>query len=191
VRRDFRRVTHCIAIPMQACTQWTYSDILSQLATTPGCVFKISDWQSEKKWQNGDRRAICNVTRCIDARRRVHRHRGVSNGSDGARPIWRSHSARMEMFFADGKRSSRRGSPACTHADSQVGTDAGSQAGCQAGSQSGSQRGSQTGLQTGSQSGSLGAAHAAMQECQQLVSSLQLSLSTLKTGRGELIVSQI
>jgi len=176
---------------MQACTQWTYSDVLSQLATTPGCVFKIRDWQSEKKWQNGDRRAICNATRCIDARRRVHRHQGVSNGSDGARPLWRSHSARTEMFFADGKRSSRRGSQACTHADSQVGTDAGSQAGCRAGSQSGSQRGSQTGLQTGSQSGSLGAAHAAMQECQQLVSSLQLSLSTLKTGRGELIVSQI
>ena len=25
----------------------------------------------------------------------------ISDGSDGARPLWRSHSARTEMFFAD------------------------------------------------------------------------------------------
>jgi len=45
---------------------------------------------------------MCNATRGIDAGRGVIRHRGVSDGSDGARPLWRSHSARTEMFFADG-----------------------------------------------------------------------------------------
>ena len=44
---------------------------------------------------------MCNVTRGIDAGCGVIRHRGVSDGSDGARPLWRSHSARTEMFFAD------------------------------------------------------------------------------------------
>jgi hypothetical protein len=91
----------CIAIPMQACTQWTHSDVWSQLATTPECLFKIGDRQSEKKQRNGDRRAICNSTRGIDAGRGVIRHRGVSDGSDGARPLWRSQSAQTEMFFAD------------------------------------------------------------------------------------------
>ena len=86
---------------MQACTQWTHSDVWSQLATTPECLFKIGDSQREKKWRNGDRRAICNVTRGIDARHWVIRHRGVSAGSDGARPLWRSHPARTEMSFAD------------------------------------------------------------------------------------------
>jgi len=86
---------------MQACTQWTHSDVSSQLPTTPECIFKIGDQQSEKKLRNCDRRAICNATRGIDAGHGVIRHRGISDGSDGARPLWRSHSARTEMFFAD------------------------------------------------------------------------------------------
>jgi len=49
-------------------------------------VFRI-DRQSEKKWRNGDRRAICNATRGIDAGRGVIRHRGVSDGTEGVRPL--------------------------------------------------------------------------------------------------------
>jgi len=69
----------------------------------PECLFKIGDRQSEKKWWNSDRSAIYNVTRDNMAARGVIRHRGVSDGSDGARPLWRSHSARTEIFFADGR----------------------------------------------------------------------------------------
>ena len=54
-----------------------------------------------KKRRNCDRRAMRNATRGIDTGRGVILHRGVSDGSDGARPLWRSHSARTEMFFAD------------------------------------------------------------------------------------------
>jgi len=86
---------------MQACTQWTHFDLWSQCATTPDCLFTIGDRQSEKKWLNGDRRAICNATRGRDAGRGVIRHRDVSDGSAWARPLWRSYSARTEMFFAD------------------------------------------------------------------------------------------
>jgi len=86
---------------MHACTQWTHSEVWSQLATTPEGLFKIGDRQSEKKWRNGDRRAICDAMRGLDAGRRVIRPRGVSDGSDGARPLWRSNSARTEIFFAD------------------------------------------------------------------------------------------
>ena len=100
-RGEIFAASHCIAIPMQACTQWTHSDVWSQLATTPECLFKLGDRQSKKKRRNSDRRARCNTTRGIDAGRGVIRHRGVSDGSDGARPLWRSHSARTEMFFAD------------------------------------------------------------------------------------------
>jgi len=92
----------CIAIPMQACTQWTHSDVWSQLATTPECLFKVGGRQSEKKRWNGDRRPICSSTCGIDAGRGVIRHRGVSDSSDGARPLWRSQSAQTEKFFADG-----------------------------------------------------------------------------------------
>jgi len=63
------------------------------------CVFRI-DQQSEKKRRNGNRRVICNATHGIDAGRGIIRHRGVSDGSDGARPLWQSHSDRTEMFFA-------------------------------------------------------------------------------------------
>ena len=59
----------------------------------------------KKQW-NCDQRAMCNATRGIDAGRGVICHRGVSDGSDGARPLWRSHSARTEMFFADASPSS-------------------------------------------------------------------------------------
>jgi hypothetical protein len=71
-----------IAIPMQLYTQETRSDVWSQLA--------------------GDWGAICNMTRGIDAGHGVIRHWGVSVGSDGVPPLGRSHSARTEMFFADG-----------------------------------------------------------------------------------------
>jgi len=40
-----------------------------------------------KKLRNCDRRAMCNVMRGIDAGRGVIRHWGVSDGSDGARPL--------------------------------------------------------------------------------------------------------
>jgi len=100
-RRDIRSVTHRIPIPMQARTQWTHTDVFSQLATTPEWSFKIGDRQNAKRQWNSDRRAIYNATRCFDAGRGVIRHRGVSDGSYGARPVWRSHSARTEYFFAD------------------------------------------------------------------------------------------
>ena len=87
---------------MQACTQWTHSDVLSQLATTPECLLNIGEQQSEEKQWNGDRRAICDATRDPDAGRGVIRHRGVSDGSDGARRISRCHSARTEKSFANG-----------------------------------------------------------------------------------------
>jgi len=57
--------------------------------------------QSEKKRRNCDWRVICNATRCIGAGRGVVCHWGVSDGSDGARPLWQSHSGRTEMYFAD------------------------------------------------------------------------------------------
>jgi len=92
-----------IAIPMQVCTQLTYSEVCSPLATTPECFFKIGDWQGEKKRRNGIRRAISSAMRTIDTGPEVIRHRGVSDRSDGAPPLWRSHHARTEMFFADDK----------------------------------------------------------------------------------------
>jgi hypothetical protein len=84
---------------MQVHTQWTHSDVLSQLATTPEWSFKIGDWQNAKRQWNSDRRAIYNATRCIDARSGVILHWCVSDCSDRARPLWRSHSARTESFF--------------------------------------------------------------------------------------------
>ena len=67
----------------------------------PECSSEIGDRQSEKKRWNCDGRAICNATHSIDAGHGVRRHRGVSDGSDRARPLWWSHSARTELFFAD------------------------------------------------------------------------------------------
>jgi len=64
-------------------------------------VFKIGDRLSEKKRQNGNGRAICDATRGLEAGGGAICHRGVSDGSDGARPHSWSHSARREMFFAD------------------------------------------------------------------------------------------
>jgi len=64
------------------------------------CVFRI-DQQSEKKRRNGDQRVIRNMTHGIHAGRRVIHHWGVSEGSDGARPLSRSHSAQTEMFSVD------------------------------------------------------------------------------------------
>jgi len=85
-----------------ALTQWTHSDVWSQLATTPDCLFNIGDRQSEKKRRNGDWRAICNATSGIDARRRVIRLRCVSDSSDGAHPLWRSASTLTEPFRPHG-----------------------------------------------------------------------------------------
>ena len=62
------------------------------------CSFRI-DWQSEKKRRNSDCWVICKATRGIDAGRGVIRHRGVSDGSDGWCPLWRSYSAQTEMFL--------------------------------------------------------------------------------------------
>ena len=93
--------TSPIAFQMHAFTQWTHSDLWSQLAPTPECLFKIGDWQSEKNRWNSDWRAICNATRGIETGCGVIRHRGVSDGSDGACPLWRSLSVRTEIFFAD------------------------------------------------------------------------------------------
>jgi len=90
-----------IAFQMRACTQWTHSDVWSQLAPTPECLLKIRDRQSEKNRWNSDWRAICNATHGIETGCGAIRHRGVSEGSDGARPLWRSLSARTEIFFAD------------------------------------------------------------------------------------------
>ena len=41
------------------------------------------------------------MTRGIEAGHGVIPHRGVSDGSDGVRPLCQSHSTRMEIFFAD------------------------------------------------------------------------------------------
>jgi len=87
---------------MQAGTQWTQTNVWSQLATTPEWSFKIGDWQNEQNPWNSDQRAIWNATRRIDAGRGVIRHRGVSDGSEEARPLWQSHCAQMEIFFAGG-----------------------------------------------------------------------------------------
>jgi len=86
---------------MQAHTQWTDSDIWSQLATKPEYSFKIVDRRSEKKRWNSDSRVICNVTRGIEAGRAVILHSGAYDASDRVSPLWQSHSARMEIFFAD------------------------------------------------------------------------------------------
>jgi len=68
----------------------------------PEWSFKIGDWQNAKRQWNCDQRVIYNTTRCIDAGHWVIRRQGVSDRCDGARPLWRSHSARTEYFFADG-----------------------------------------------------------------------------------------
>ena len=98
-RRNIRSVTHRIAFLMQACTQRTHSDVLSQLATTPEWSFKIGDRQNAKNQWNRDRRAIYNATHCIGAGRGVIRRWGVSDGTDWARPLWRSQSSRTELFL--------------------------------------------------------------------------------------------
>ena len=67
----------------------------------PECLFKTRDQQREKNLRNRDQKAICNATRGIDAVHRGLRHRGVFDGSDGARPVSRSHPAQTEMFFVD------------------------------------------------------------------------------------------
>jgi len=101
-RRDLHSVTHRIAIPMQACTQLTDSDVWSELAKTPEWSLKIGDQQNVKNCWNSDQRVIRNVTHWVDARRGVIRHRGVSDGSNGARPLWRSPFGGKAKYYADG-----------------------------------------------------------------------------------------
>jgi len=67
----------------------------------PECLFEIVDWQSKKKLGNCDGRAICNASNGIDAGHGVSRHWDVSDGSDGPHPLWGSHFAWTELFFAD------------------------------------------------------------------------------------------
>jgi len=100
-RRDFRSVTHSIAIPMQTCTLWIHSDVWSQLATTSEWSSEIGDWQNESKYWNSDRRVICNAMRWNDAGRKAIRHTGVSDGSYWVCPLRRSHSTQTESLFAD------------------------------------------------------------------------------------------
>jgi len=83
------------------CTQWTDSYVSSQLAAMPHCSSTIGYWQSEKKWRKCDQRALCTETHGIGAGCGVICRRGICDGSDGARPLERSHSARMEMSFPD------------------------------------------------------------------------------------------
>jgi len=85
---------------MQELTQWTHSDIWSQLATTREWSFKLGDRQNERKQQKSDQRAIWNRTYSIDARRGIIRQQGVSDVSDGVRPLPWSHSGRTEIIFA-------------------------------------------------------------------------------------------
>jgi len=69
--------------------------------STPECSLRIGDRQSKKKQWNSDRRVICNATHGSVAWHEVIRHRGISDDFDSARPLWRSHSARTEISFAN------------------------------------------------------------------------------------------
>jgi hypothetical protein len=95
MRRDFCNVSHRIAILMQARTQWTHSDVWSQLAITPECSFELGDWQSENKRCNSTQRVIYNAMRVIGS-------------SCGVMPmgclwlLWRSASTVREPFHLDG-----------------------------------------------------------------------------------------
>ena len=86
----------CKRVPNEPIPRYGYSWL-----STPECSFKIGDRQSEKKRWNSDRRAICNVMRGIEAGCGAIHHRVVSDSSEGAHPLWRSHSAQTEIFFAD------------------------------------------------------------------------------------------
>jgi hypothetical protein len=85
---------------MQACAQWTDSDVWSTLPTMPDCLSIRDDQQKEKKLGIGDWRAICNLTRGIDTVWGVIHHWGVSAGCDIPHPLSCSHSAHMGTYFA-------------------------------------------------------------------------------------------
>jgi len=85
-------------MPMQACTRWTHSDVWSQLATRPECLFRIGVRQSEKKQRNGDQWAICNATCDIDARWGEIRH--LDHGCLWRH--WQSASTLTQPFHLDG-----------------------------------------------------------------------------------------
>ena len=82
-----------IAIPMQACTQWTHSDVWLQLATTPECLFKIGDQWSEKKRQSeGDMQCDAQYWRWVR-----------SNPPPGCLwRLWQSVSTLTQLFRPDG-----------------------------------------------------------------------------------------
>jgi len=101
VRTTALRIRHQLSRRAAQRSQLLHSEVWSLLATTPQCSFTKGYRQSEKKQRNCDRRAICDTTSGIGTGRGVICRRGVSDGSDGARPLWRSHSAQTEMFFAD------------------------------------------------------------------------------------------
>jgi len=61
---------------------WVVSDLLTLFL----CSLSLT-WKKSEERLNGDRRVICNATRGIDARCGAIRHRGVSDGSDGAHPL--------------------------------------------------------------------------------------------------------
>jgi hypothetical protein len=87
------RIRHQVSHRAVQRSQWlenftrTHFDVRSHFATTPQCSFTIGYRQSDKKWRNSDRRAICNATRGIAAGRGVICDRGVSDGSDVVRPL--------------------------------------------------------------------------------------------------------
>jgi hypothetical protein len=69
--------------------------------STPECSCEIGERQSEKNRWYRDGMAIWNVTHGIDARHVVIQLWQDYYPSDEPRRLWRSHSAWMELFFAD------------------------------------------------------------------------------------------
>jgi len=80
---------------------WTVPELMVQVYEQP----RPPIWQGfgsnldmVPKWRSG---TVANTMRGIEARRGVIGHRGVSDGSDGTRPLWWSDPARTEFFFAN------------------------------------------------------------------------------------------
>jgi len=81
---------------MLACTQWTHSDLWSQLATTPDCLVKIED-QTERE-ETAKRRSEGDMWRNMWSWRRAR-----SNPPPGCLWwLWRSASTLTEPFRPDG-----------------------------------------------------------------------------------------
>jgi hypothetical protein len=99
VRRVFCSINHCIAILMQAHTNWTQFDKSSLFGKTRQCSFQIGGRQRGKKRSNCNRRAICSITHGTDAGHRVSQHCSVSDGSDRVHLLRQSHPANTDFFF--------------------------------------------------------------------------------------------